>query len=263
MKINLPRLNTKRRRLFLSLLACVLIPEIAFQFSFLAFNHSNSESKLLNKIQQQIQSQSKQIQSESKQIQGVSREVNKLKNNYQDLSKKLSQEINFKEGLRFVLASEGGVSDDAADRGGLTNMGITHSEYANYRASKGLTPRSVTEISLTEATDIYKRIYWIDSGCGDTPRRIAITCFDWQVNSSRGMSTLQQALGLEADGIAGHRTYNELNYWLSKNKEEQLLHNYFEIREGDYRRWGVGSQRIFLDGWMRRAESLKNYLKIQ
>ncbi|MEH1785878.1 MAG: glycosyl hydrolase 108 family protein [Nostoc sp.] len=196
-------------------------------------------------------------------MQSISTEINKLKKNYQDLNKKLSQEINFKEGLKFVLASEGGISDDPGDRGGLTNLGITHAEYASYRASKGLAPRSVTQISLTEASDIYKHTYWLDSGCGETPRRIAISCFDWQVNSNRGMSTLQQVLGVDVDGIPGHQTFNELDYWLSQNKEDQLLHNYFEIREGDYRRWGVGSQSIFLDGWIRRAESLKNYLKIK
>lgn len=255
MKINLPRLNS-RRRLFLSLLACVLAPEILFALCFLAFKPSNSNSELLNQIQQQIQS-------EFKQMQGISTEINKLKQNYQDLNKKLSQEINFKEGLKFVLAFEGGISDDAADRGGLTNLGITHSEYAQYRKSIGLAPRSVTKISLLEASDIYKHTYWINSGCADTPRRIAISCFDWQVNSNRGFSTLQQTLGIDVDGIPGHQTFNELNYWLSQNKEDLLLHNYFDIREADYRRWGVGSQSIFLDGWLRRAESLKNYLKIK
>ncbi|MEH1769193.1 MAG: glycosyl hydrolase 108 family protein [Nostoc sp.] len=261
MKIHLPRLST-RRRLFLSLLTCVLIPEILclFALSLLAFKSSNSDSESLNNIQQQIQSQ---IQSESKQMQGISTEIKKLKKDYRDLNKKLSQEINFKEGLKFVLASEGGISNDPGDKGGLTNLGITHSEYAQYRASHGLAPRSVTQISLLEATDIYKHTYWLDSGCGDTPRRIAISCFDWQVNSNRGMSTLQQVLGVDVDGIAEHQTFNELNYWLSHNKEDKLLHNYFEIREADYRRWGVGTQSVFLHGWIRRAESLKNYLKIQ
>jgi hypothetical protein len=256
MKLSFPRLNTKRRRLFLALVACALIPDIVFRFCFAAIDGTSTNSKLLNSIQQAIQS-------ESQQMQDMSLEVDKLKKGYQDLSKELSQEVNFREGLKFVLAAEGGISDDAADTGGLTNLGITHGEYAQYRASHGLPSRSVRDISLIEARDIYKHIYWTNSGCGFTPRRIAISCFDWQVNSNRGISTLQQTLGVSVDGIAGKETFNELNYWLNKGKEDKLLHNYFDIREADYRRWGVGSQSVFLNGWLRRAESLKSYLKIQ
>ncbi|MEH1851450.1 MAG: glycosyl hydrolase 108 family protein [Nostoc sp.] len=256
MKIYFPRLNTKRRRLFTVLMAGVLIPNIISAICFVAFKPSNSDSELLKSIQQTIQS-------ESQQMQHMGTEINKLKKDYQDLNKKLSQEINFKQGLKFVLAAEGGISNDAADRGGLTNLGITHSEYAQYRASHGLPSRSVTQISLLEARDIYKHTYWIDSGCGATPRRVAISCFDWQVNSNRGFSTLQQVLGVDADGIPGHQTYNELNFWLAKPKNENLLlHNYFVIREADYRRWGVGSQSVFLAGWLNRSRALKNYLHI-
>lgn len=252
--INLPRLDTKRRRLFFSLMLCMLIPDIIFRIIWIAFEPDHGD-KLLKSIQQQIQV-------ESQQMEGMAGEINKLKQNYQNLNKQLSQELTFREGLKFVLAAEGGVSNDPQDRGGLTNLGITHSEYAQYRASKGLASRSVGDISLLEARDIYKHKYWFNSGCAFTPRRIAISCFDWQVNSNRGFSTLQQTLGVNADGIPGHESFNELNYWLSKNKENQLLHNYFDIREADYRRWGVGSQSVFLVGWLRRAESLKSYLKV-
>ncbi|WP_189524964.1 glycoside hydrolase family 108 protein [Nostoc sp. 'Peltigera membranacea cyanobiont' 232] len=237
-------------------MTCILIPDIISALCFLAFNCASPDSKLMKSIQQAVEV-------ESQQMKDMSTEINKLKKNYQDLNKELSQEQNFKEGLKFVLASEGGVSDDAADSGGLTNLGITHSEYAQYRASHGLPSRSVREISLLEARDIYKHIYWTNSGCGVTPRRIAISCFDWQVNSNRGFSTLQQVLGVDVDGIPGHQTYNELNSWLSKPKNETvILHNYFGIREADYRRWGVGSQSVFLTGWLNRSRALKTYLQV-
>ena len=197
------------------------------------------------------------ITSEDKQMQNIYLELNKI-------NKQLPKELSFRDGLKFVLAAEGGISDDAADTGGLTNLGITHTEYDSYRASKELPLRSVRDISLVEARDIYRHNYWLKSGCSDTPRRVAISCFDWQVNSGRGFSTLQLALGgIAADGIPGHRTFNELSYWLTKpNHEDKLLHKYFAIREADYRRWGVGSQSVFLGGWLRRAQDLKNYLAI-
>lgn len=256
MKIYLPRLNTKRRRLFIVLMACVLIPDIISAICFVALKPTSSDSELLKSIQQTIQS-------ESKQMQGISIEINKLKKDYENLSKQLSNEISFKSALKFVLASEGGISNDKQDLGGLTNLGITHAEYAQYRARNNLTPQSVANISLKEASRIYKQVYWLDSGCAHLPRRLATACFDWQVNSGRGMSTLQQVLGVDADGIPGHQTYNELSFWLSKPKNEDvLLHNYFVIREADYRRWGVGSQSVFLTGWLNRSRGLKTYLHV-
>ncbi|MBN3897103.1 MAG: hypothetical protein HWQ41_18045 [Nostoc sp. NOS(2021)] len=220
--------------------------------------NSNSQLQnslgLLNKIEQNIKAQSKQFQS-------LSSELDKLKKDVQNLNQKLSKELVFREGLKFILAAEGGTSNDKDDKGGLTSLGITHTEYAVYRAQRGLPPRSVREISSTEATDIYKHFYWLNSGCDYPPRRIAIACLDWQVNSGRGFGTLQEALGINVDGIPGHETFNELNYWLAKGNENKLLSNYFDIREADYRRWGVGNQRIFLQGWMNRLRALKKYLQ--
>jgi len=256
MKINLSRLYAnKKRRLFVVLIAGNLIADIATAFWLISSHPTSDNSALLRSIQHQIEA-------ESRQMQGVTSEIIKLKKDYETLNKKLSQELSFKEGLKFVLAAEGGLSNNLEDKGGLTNLGITHDEYAQYRSEKGLPPRSVAQISLAEARDIYKHTYWLNSGCSDTPRDIAIACFDWQVNSGRGFSTLQQTLGVAPDSIPGHETFNELGWWLSKHKEDKLLHNYFQIRDGDYRRWGVGSQAVFLSGWLRRSQELKEYLHV-
>ncbi|MHC5818393.1 MAG: glycoside hydrolase family 108 protein [Nostoc sp.] len=238
----------------------VIVDVVSFGV-FLHVEKYNSNSQLqnslglLNKIEQNITTQSKQFQS-------LSSELDKLKKDVQNLNQKLSKELVFREALRFILAAEGGISNDKNDSGGLTKFGITHTEYYNYRAKKGLAQRSVRLISPSEAQDIYKHYYWENSGCDYPPRRIAIACLDWQVNSGRGFSTLQASIGVKPDAIVGHQTLNELNYWLAKGKETELLHNYFDIRENDYRRWGVGSQRVFLQGWMSRAEALKKYLHV-
>lgn len=155
------------------------------------------------------------------------------------------------------------MSNDIADSGGLTNLGITHSEYDHYRAQKNLPFQSVKEISLHEAKDIYRHTYWLSSHCAEMPRRIAISCFDEQVNTGRAIVALQLILGIKPDGIAGTETFNELNSWLSKPKnEDKLLCNYFRDRENHYLVWGVGSQRKFLKGWLRRSRSLKEELNI-
>jgi len=245
----------KRRWVFYCLIAWLFFGN-SICMLFLIFRPA-AESNLLKNVEQQIQS-------EGKQMQAVSIQLSNLKKQYEQLSKDVANNLTFKEGLKFVLAAEGGVSNDAADSGGLTNLGITHTEYDAYRKQKALPLRSVVDISLKEARDIYKHTYWMNSGCGATPRRVALSCFDWEVNSGRGFSDLQLTLGgIAVDGIPGPETSNELTSWLSKPRgEDKLLHNYFDLRENRYRKWGVGSQRVFLNGWLSRAESLKNYLQV-
>ena len=169
----------------------------------------------------------------------------------------------FEEALKLCLEYEGGYTNDPTDTGGETNYGIIHSEYDEYRRSKGEPTQSVKNISLAEVRDIYQHKYWLGACCDQMPRKIAIAVFDWQVNSGRGVKTLQKCLGVTEDGAFGHETLNELQYWLSRDSgEDRLLHNYFSIRELCYHQWGQGDQAVFLEGWLNRAESLKKYLEV-
>lgn len=250
MKIILSRLTSRRMRLFLALMFCIFITDFTSAVFFLNLKKSPTvDLNLLKSLELHIKSQDEKMQN-------IYLELKKL-------NKQFDKELSFRDGLKFVLRAEGGISDDKADIGGLTNMGITHTEYDSYRASKRLPLQSVKQISLAEVKDIYRHNYWLESGCSDTPRRIAISCFDFQVNSGRGFSTLQQVLGVNVDGFAGHETFNELDWWLLKRKEDKLLHNYFQIRDSDYRHWGVGSQAVFLTGWLRRSQDLKKYLHVR
>jgi lysozyme family protein len=116
---------------------------------------------------------------------------------------------------------------------------------------------------MDEVEDIYRTSYWMNASCDQMPRATAISVFDWQVNSGKGVTTLQACLGVSVDGIVGHETINELEYWISKpNGEARLLHNYMNYRECCYRQWGHGSQSVFLKGLIDRVESLKKYLKV-
>lgn len=176
---------------------------------------------------------------------------------------KQSEAQNFEEALKLCLEYEGGYTNDPTDSGGETNYGIIHSEYDTYRATKGLPRRNVRYMEMNEVCDIYRHKYWEGAGCDKMTRRVAIAVFDWQVNSGRGVKHLQKCLSVAEDGITGHNTLNELDCWINKGKEDELLQNYFELREASYRSWGRGSQACFLEGWLNRSRDLKKYLKVQ
>ncbi|MET7243239.1 glycoside hydrolase family 108 protein [Methylobacterium sp. EM32] len=110
----------------------------------------------------------------------------------------------FERALALVLTHEGGWSDDPADPGGATNLGVTIGTLSLWlgrpatRAEvRGLTPASVAPL--------YRRRFW-DAIQGDAlPAGLDYALFDFAVNSGpkRAVIGLQRALGLADDGRLG------------------------------------------------------------
>ena len=167
---------------------------------------------------------------------------------------------NFVRALAFVLREEGGYSNNRSDSGGETNFGITHATYDIYRRSKNKPCRSVRLIDSSEVKEIYTTDYWEPAGCTLLPSNLALCHFDWAVNHGilGATKTLQQVLGVREDGVIGSSTKQALTAAMAKHKEIWLCSRYNAIREGCYRRWGVGSQSIFLKGWLNRLNALRN-----
>jgi len=168
----------------------------------------------------------------------------------------------FSKALEFALRWEGGYSNHPADRGGETNFGVTHAVYNAYRKMHGRPLQSVRMISAAEVRDIYQKRYWTSAGCEELPPKLALSHFDWAVNAGviRAVKTLQAIVGVNADGIVGPLTKQAIIAATATNREVWLCDRYNAIREGCYRRWGVGSQAVFLTGWMNRLNALRREL---
>lgn len=165
----------------------------------------------------------------------------------------------FSAALEFVLRWEGGYVFHPADKGGETNFGITSAVYKHYRIKSGLPLRSVRLITQEEVRQIYHQNYWFGAQCSLLPSKLALCHFDWAVNAgtSRAIKTLQQVVGVSADGIIGPVTIKAINTALATHKEIWLCDRYNAIRESCYRRWGVDSQAVFLKGWLNRLDALR------
>ncbi len=165
----------------------------------------------------------------------------------------------FSRSLEFVLRWEGGYVNNPNDSGGATNYGVTHAVYSAYRKSKGLPLRPVTLISSFEVREIYSQNYWKAAGCDLLPSNLAMCHFDWAVNHGTvgAIKTLQQVVGVNADGVCGPKTLSGIIAAVAGHREVWLCDRYNAIREGYYRRWGVGSQSVFLKGWLNRLNALR------
>ena len=174
----------------------------------------------------------------------------------------------FDRALEFVLAREGGFSNDVADPGGATNYGITQATYNKWRAGKE--PYPVKDISLTEVATIYHERFWLPSGCESFPGHqywpLAIVHFDGAVNHGtnkrnrfRCVRFLQRALGVSDDGVIGPVTLEALGEINPDGSIRRVAENVVWQRLAFYRR--IVQQRSlslkFLPGWVRRMEHLR------
>lgn len=103
-----------------------------------------------------------------------------------------------------VLRSEGGLVNDPADKGGLTNWGISQ------RAYPGV---DIAKLTKEEAIAIYYRDYWLAAKCDKLPPALATVVFDAAVNQGveKAARMLQTALGVTVDGLIGQQTIARAN----------------------------------------------------
>ncbi|EDZ95737.1 MAG: glycosyl hydrolase 108 family protein [Limnospira sp. PMC 1291.21] len=165
----------------------------------------------------------------------------------------------FDAALGFTLYFEGGFSDHPADIGGRTYRGILQTEYNAYRASRGLPPLDVLQMSDAEMLEIYDG-YWRGSGAPAMHPALAIVMFDTAVNFGihNSITFLQQALGLPQTGVFDAETRAALAQGNNKFTalqivNERILYRYKRVQEKP-------SQMAFFHGWLSRDYSLWGYV---
>ena len=162
--------------------------------------------------------------------------------------------------LQFTLEWEGGYVDHPFDLGGATNKGITHRNYDTYRIAKGLPTKDVQFIEEAEVMEIYSEMYWKPSQADSMILPLAIVHFDTAVlfGVSGAVQFLQEALGVGVDGIFGSQTESGMR--ANNNKETAL--NIIDGRIA-YHHSRVDQnppQRVFLQGWLNRANDLREFI---
>ena len=116
---------------------------------------------------------------------------------------------NFEQCLALVLKSEGGFVNNVKDPGGMTNLGVTKAVWENW-VGHPVTEADMRALGPKDVAPLYKANYW-DKISGDSlPLGVDYASFDMAVNSgvSRAAKTLQQVLGVGADGKIGQATIN-------------------------------------------------------
>jgi type VI secretion system secreted protein VgrG len=156
-----------------------------------------------------------------------------------------------------VFIREGGWSDNAADHGKQTNMGITIGTLTRHHPGASL--EDLKNLTTDEATAIYRSDYW-DPIHGDAiqDQVVAEKVFDLAINMGvdHAVRILQLALAqlgrlVMVDGVMGTATLQatglETSEVLMPAIRQEAARRYISIVKAD------PTQRTFLLGWLIRA----------
>src|ERR1700730_17105209 len=159
--------------------------------------------------------------------------------------------------LAFTLKEEGGYSDDPADPGGATNMGITLATYRQWSDNPNLGAVQVQDLSERTARAIYRSLYWNPLRADALPAGVDLSVFDMGVNAGIWGSArlLQRALGFtgeEVDGCVGPETLGAA----AKCDPRTLVNDLAERQAGLHR--SVSRFLHFRPGWLNRTEARRS-----
>ncbi len=160
----------------------------------------------------------------------------------------------FQAAVAFVLRHEGGLSDNPADPGGLTNFGIS------LRAYPQLGSEGIRGLTAEKAAAIYFTDWWLPLRFGQLPTPFAAKAFDAAVNmGERAVELLQQAVNAcdPAHPIAIDGGIGPITAAASRAVNPSALRTrYTQNLAGHYRQLVENNPAmgVFLDGWLARAE---------
>ena len=151
---------------------------------------------------------------------------------------------NFQVAIKFTLRWEGKYVNNPNDPGGATNFGISLPYLQRVGIDKNNDGKTDAEdiklLTIEDAITLYKRDYWDAFGCDNYKVPLCVAVFDSYVNHS---AKTVDILLKKADGD-----------WKK----------FIQARK-DYYGWRISqnpTQRIFLKGWLNRANDLWKYCAI-
>jgi lysozyme family protein len=107
----------------------------------------------------------------------------------------------FDDAFVALIGNEGGYSNNPADPGGETMWGVT----ARVARANGYIG-AMKDLPLDTAKAIARKLYWDPYQCDQFDARVAFQIFDAAYNGGHAAQWLQQAAGVDVDGVIGEVT---------------------------------------------------------
>lgn len=159
---------------------------------------------------------------------------------------------NFENCFALVIKHEGGYVDNPKDPGGATNLGCTKKvweEWIGHEVSKD----DIKALTYADVMPLYKKRYWDAIKGDDLPDGVDYAVFDLAINSgpSRAAKTLQQVLGVTADGQIGPATLRALETANSRDVATKVCEARLAFLQS------LSTYATFGKGWSRRVAEVE------
>jgi lysozyme family protein len=157
-------------------------------------------------------------------------------------------ESNFEQCFVLVLRNEGGYVDNSSDPGGATNLGCTKATWEAW-VGHPVTKDDIKALKPNDVMPLYKAKYWDTVKGDDLPIGVDYAVFDFAINSgpSRAAKTLQQVLGVAADGQIGPATLAALEATNARDVATAVCEARLEYLQT------LSTYGTFGKGWSRRV----------
>lgn len=170
----------------------------------------------------------------------------------------------FSDAIAFTLKAEGGWVHDLHDQGGETFMGIlrrAHPDWGGWVLVDAMPNKNAHSLQLELAVRVFYRAnYWDKIGGDQLPPRLALTVFDWAVNSGvhQAVMSLQQLVGAQPDGRFGPKTLASVTEYMDRQIALGVLKRREHFVADLLAR--VPALERFRHGWENRLHDLRGQL---
>jgi lysozyme family protein len=153
--------------------------------------------------------------------------------------------------IDWIIAQEGGYSDNPDDPGACTQFGVSQrylDSVGRVKWPNGNLPAEVKDLTQDQASMLYRLDQWAVIEGDQLPPGLALLVMDAAVNQGPGTAIrlLQQACGTAPDGIMGPLTLQAV-----KGSGAALTAEYTARRATAYAQFNA-AEGMFELGWMRR-----------
>jgi len=151
-----------------------------------------------------------------------------------------------------VLKHEGGFVNHPKDPGGMTNLGVTRTNWELY-LDHDVTEADMRALTPEMVKPFYKKNYWDRIRGDELPSGVDYAAYDLAVNSgtSRAAKYLQQIAGVTVDGVIGPQSLKAIQ----KCDAEDVVDEVCNMRMNFLK--NLGTFETFGKGWTIRVNDVK------
>jgi len=151
-----------------------------------------------------------------------------------------------------VLKHEGGFVNHPKDPGGMTNLGVTRTNWELYLGRK-VTEDEMRALTPDIVKPFYKKNYWDKIKGDDLPSGVDYAAYDLAVNSGTGRAAkyLQQIAGVTADGVIGPKSLEAIKACDPEETVDAICDMRMDFLKG------LNTFETFGKGWSIRVSDVK------